>query len=199
MRLYCTQRLDAATQKPPPLVRCPVTARTSLRACVRAPRVSMPPQAHTRARTQVVEPAHGNDGLGRVPCEVHGLARKVNRRHVGRRLGLGGGAVALSGRAGGLDDHVVAAGAVVQVQQVGVAAGGKVLAVGRDDALKLVENAVVFVQVAQLGPQVLVDLNRLHRPRLHLDVPNLERQVVARHNIASVRGELDVGNACDNL
>ena len=51
-------------------------------------------------------------------------------------------------------------------------------------ALKLVEDAIVFVQVAQLGTQMLVDLNRLHGARLHVDIPDLEKE-------EKIQGEAD--------
>jgi len=42
---------------------------------------------------------------------------------------------------------------------------------------------------------MLVDVNRLYRPILHLDVPNLERQVIARNNVVPVVGKLDIRDA----
>ena len=46
------------------------------------------------------------------------------------------------------------------------------------DYLKLVEDAVVFIEAAELGPEVLVDGESLDRLGLHVQVPHLHRQIV---------------------
>mmetsp|Transcript_51447 Transcript_51447/g.129077 ORF Transcript_51447/g.129077 Transcript_51447/m.129077 type:complete len:219 (-) Transcript_51447:624-1280(-) len=66
-------------------------------------------------------------------------------------------------------------------------------------ALKLVENAVVLVQVAQLGAQEVVDLDGTYGLALHVHVPDLKRQVVAADNVAPVRAELDVRDGRNNF
>ena len=66
-------------------------------------------------------------------------------------------------------------------------------------ALELVEDAVGLVERAQLAPQVLVHLVRLHRLGVHVQVPHLHRQVVARDQVATVVAELDVRDAADDL
>ena len=47
-------------------------------------------------------------------------------------------------------------------------------------ALELVEDAIVLIQVAQLAAEVVVDGDSLQWPVLHVDVPDLEIEVVAR-------------------
>jgi len=39
---------------------------------------------------------------------------------------------------------------------------------------------------------MIMNGDRLHRPRVHVDVPDLERQVVSRQDIPSIMAELDV-------
>lgn len=74
-----------------------------------------------------------------------------------------------------------------------------VLSIPAEGAFKLVEDAVVLVQVAQFPSQMIVHVDRLHRLRLHVDVPDPQREVVAREDVATVLGELDVGNGGDDL
>lgn len=73
------------------------------------------------------------------------------------------------------------------------------LVIAAPHTLKLVKDAVVLVKVAELPPEVVVNGDRLDRARIHVDVPNLERQVVTREDIAPVVGELDVRDGRDNL
>lgn len=60
------------------------------------------------------------------------------------------------------------------------------------NTLELVEDTVVLVQIAELPPQVVVNWNRLHWLALHVDVPDLEVQVVARQDVSSIVAKLDV-------
>jgi hypothetical protein len=53
-----------------------------------------------------------------------------------------------------------------------------VLAITTPHALKLVEYTVVLIEITELSTEMIVDGNRLDGPRLHVDVPDLERQVV---------------------
>lgn len=62
----------------------------------------------------------------------------------------------------------------------------------RPSAFKLVEDAIIFIQIAKLPPQMIVNRDSFHRPRVHIDVPNLERQVVPREDVPSIVTELDV-------
>lgn len=60
------------------------------------------------------------------------------------------------------------------------------------NTLELVEDTVVLIQIAKLPPQVVVNWNRLHWLALHVDVPDLEVQVVARQDVSTIVAELDV-------
>jgi hypothetical protein len=53
------------------------------------------------------------------------------------------------------------------------------LAIPAESALKLVKDAVVLVQVAQLAAKVIVDVDLLDRSLLIADVPDFEREIVA--------------------
>ena len=44
--------------------------------------------------------------------------------------------------------------------------------------LKLVKDAVVFIEAAELGAEVLVDGEGLDGLRLHVQVPHFDRQIV---------------------
>ena len=44
----------------------------------------------------------------------------------------------------------------------------------RPSTFKLVEDAIILIQIAQLPPQMIMNWNRFHRPGVHIDVPNLE-------------------------
>ena len=66
------------------------------------------------------------------------------------------------------------------------------LVVTTPHALKLVEDAVVLVQVAQLASKMVVNRNGLQWPVLHVDVPDLEVKIVARQDVPSVMTELHV-------
>ena len=47
--------------------------------------------------------------------------------------------------------------------------------------------------------QEVVDVERLDRLVFHVNVPDLECQIVARENVASITAEFDVRNRGDNL
>jgi len=46
---------------------------------------------------------------------------------------------------------------------------------------------------------MIVDGNCLHRPRVHVDIPDLEREVVPRQDVPPVVTELDVRYRRDDL
>ena len=68
-----------------------------------------------------------------------------------------------------------------------------------DATLKLVKDGVVFVQVAQLWSQMLVNVHRRDRLAIHVDIPKLHREVVTRENVATITAKLDVANARDDF
>jgi hypothetical protein len=74
-----------------------------------------------------------------------------------------------------------------------------ILVITSPDTLKLVEDAVILVQIAQLSSQMIVNGDRLHWPRFHIDVPNLQREVVTREDVSSITTEFHVRNGRDNL
>lgn len=73
------------------------------------------------------------------------------------------------------------------------------LVVARPEALKLVKNTVVLVQVAELPAKVIMNWDCLYRPALHIDIPNLKGKIVARKDVSSITRELDVGDRGDNF
>ena len=74
-----------------------------------------------------------------------------------------------------------------------------VLSITAKRALKFVENAIVLIQVAQLSAQVIVNLDSPDRSRVHVDVPDLEREIVSREHVSPVVAELDVRYRGDNF
>ena len=56
-------------------------------------------------------------------------------------------------------------------------------------ALELVEDAVVLIEAAQLGAQVLVDGERLDRLRLHVQVPHFHRKIIPSDKIFSTKAK----------
>lgn len=66
-------------------------------------------------------------------------------------------------------------------------------------ALELVEDAVVLVEGAQFGAEVLVHMEALDGLGVHVQVPHLYRQVVTADHIAPAVRELDVRDARDDL
>lgn len=65
--------------------------------------------------------------------------------------------------------------------------------------LKLVEDTVVLIQVAKFPTQMVVDRNRFNRSRLHVDIPYLERHVIAGQNVPSIVTKLDIGDGGNDL
>lgn len=76
---------------------------------------------------------------------------------------------------------------------------GSLLVIGAPTTLEFVENAIVLVEHAQLVAQVVVHRVGLDRPTLHVEVPDLDVQVVARAHVAARVAELDVRDAADDL
>jgi hypothetical protein len=57
---------------------------------------------------------------------------------------------------------------------------------------KLVKDAVIFVQVAQLLTEMFVDIDSLDWLVLHGNIPNLERKVITRQDVFAIFGEFDI-------
>jgi len=66
-------------------------------------------------------------------------------------------------------------------------------------AFEFVEDAIVFVEIAQLGAEIVVDADGLDRLRLHVQIPDLEREIVTRQDVSAVSAEFDVRNRGDDL
>lgn len=82
--------------------------------------------------------------------------------------------------------------AVEHSEEVVVGAGHDGTVTAIPAALKLVKDAVVFIQGAEFTAKVFMDLIRLHWPVLHVEVPNFDGEVVTCHHIASAVTELHV-------
>ena len=67
-----------------------------------------------------------------------------------------------------------------------------ILVISAPYAFELVENAVIFVQVTKFASQMVMDWNGLDRSTFHVDIPDLQREIITRENIATVVTELDV-------
>lgn len=91
-------------------------------------------------------------------------------------------------RIAGVDHEVVVVGASHNVPRI-----------TREGDLKLVENAVVLICVAESRAEVLVDGDGLDWLTFHVDVPDLDREVVTREDVAAVMTETDVGDGRDNF
>jgi hypothetical protein len=63
----------------------------------------------------------------------------------------------------------------------------------------LVKDAVVLVEVAEFGAQIVVNANGTQRFGVVVDIPDLQREIVARDDVTSVAAKLDVRDRRDNL
>jgi len=88
---------------------------------------------------------------------------------------------------------------VVAVQNIVIGASHQFASITTKAAFELVENQIVLVQITQLGSEVLVNLDGLHRLALHVDVPQLEGEVVTRENVTAVSTELTVADGGNDL
>ena len=66
------------------------------------------------------------------------------------------------------------------------------LVVTTPHTLELVKDAIVLVEIAQLPAEVVMDRDRFQRSILHVDIPDLEVEVVARQDVSPVSTELHV-------
>jgi len=98
-----------------------------------------------------------------------------------------------------LQRHFLAGASVKHPKEIVVAAGHDSRVGPVPAALELVEDAVVLIEAAQLGAQVLVDGERLDRLRLHVQVPHFHRKIIPRYHVATRVGELDVRDGGDDF
>lgn len=157
---------------------------------------------------QVVGGGDGDDVLRRVPGGVQDLLVKVEAVNahlilfsLATRANLLGFECCLrpGDVAGRLERDVALRRPVEHAEEVVVRAGEDGLVVVAPATFELVEDAVVFVQRAQLGAQVLVNGVRLDGLRLHVQVPHLDAEVVAREHVAARAREFHVRDARDDL
>ena len=66
-------------------------------------------------------------------------------------------------------------------------------------AFELIKNAIILIQNTQLVAQVVMDTVRFHGPILHVQVPNLDVQIVPGAQVATRVTELHVRYTTDNL
>lgn len=157
---------------------------------------------------QVVSGRDGDDVLGRVPCRVKNLLIEVEAVDanfvlfplttrtdlLGLKRRLGPGNLARC-----LQRHIPLGGPVEHAEKVVVRARQDGLVVVAPAALELIEDAIILVQRAQLGAQVLMDRVRLDGLRLHVQVPHFNTEVVARQHISTRARKLHIRNTRNNL
>ena len=80
----------------------------------------------------------------------------------------------------------------VDHEVVVVRARHDVLAVAREHHLELVEDRVILVGVAEAGAEVLVNGDRLDGLVLHVYVPDLDGEIVARQDVPAIVREPDI-------
>lgn len=73
------------------------------------------------------------------------------------------------------------------------------LVIVANGAFKLVKDVLVLVEAAELVAQILVDVVSLHWLLVHIQVPDLNREVVTRHHVAAVLGKLEIRHQRDEL
>lgn len=125
-------------------------------------------------------PAHANGAACSGPILLS-IRTLVHRRWDANLLRLESRLICLQydlrllARVGGVDHEVVV-----------VTSSHHVLCVARENNLELVENAVILICVTQTRSQVLVDGDRFDGLLFHVDIPDLNSQVIPRHNVATV-------------
>lgn len=91
-------------------------------------------------------------------------------------------------RIGGVDHEVVV-----------VRAGHDIAAIAAEDHFEFVEDTVVLVGITQTWPKMFVDGYCLHRLSLHVDIPDLDGEVVAGEDVTTIVGEADIGDGGDDF
>jgi hypothetical protein len=74
-----------------------------------------------------------------------------------------------------------------------------ILGVAGEGHLEFVKDAVVLVGVAKSRTEVLMDGNGLHGLSLHVDIPDLDGEVVSGKDVTTVVAEADVGDGRNDL
>src|SRR3989338_8573245 len=81
---------------------------------------------------------------------------------------------------------------VIDVELVVVRSSHQMRAIGREGTFELIEDAVIFIQITEFRAEVIMDLDGADRMTIHVDVPDLESEVITRQNVTSIGRELDV-------
>lgn len=64
------------------------------------------------------------------------------------------------------------------------------LSVTANIALKFVKETFVVVELNQLGPYVVMNINGLDGFGFHINVPDLQSEIIPRYNVSPIRTEL---------
>mmetsp|Transcript_53387 Transcript_53387/g.88694 ORF Transcript_53387/g.88694 Transcript_53387/m.88694 type:complete len:244 (+) Transcript_53387:241-972(+) len=125
---------------------------------------------------------------------LEGLRRELT-------AGSGRGGLDLSGGVElvGLDGGDLIRNPIVDVEHVVVRSSHHSVSVGADLALELVKDAVVLVEIAELGSEVVVDVDDLDGLALHVHVPDLDGEVITGDDVATVAAELAVRDGRDDF
>ena len=67
------------------------------------------------------------------------------------------------------------------------------------NTLELIKDTIVLIQIAKLSAEMIMYGDGLDRPSLHIDIPNLKRQVVSGKDVSSIVAKLDIRNTRDYL
>jgi len=88
---------------------------------------------------------------------------------------------------------------VIDQKEVSIRATYQLICVGADRALEFVKDAVVFIEIAKLWLEIVVNWNDFDWLCLHVDVPKFERHVISGQDISSTRRKFNVGNGRNDL
>jgi len=150
---------------------------------------------------KVVSGSNCDDIFCRVPCCMEDLLLEVKAVHeylilfaLATRADLSWfqDGFGLRNLFGGFISDFFAGRTVKHAEEIVVRAShdGSIIAI--PTALKLIKDAIVFVQRAQLGSQILMNSVGLDGLGLHMKVPNFDGQIVAGDHVSSRVGEFDV-------
>ncbi len=75
----------------------------------------------------------------------------------------------------------------------------RILSIVADRTFKFVKYAIVLVQIAEFGTEMIVDMNGFDGFGFHSNIPYLQRHVIAGQYESSVSAEFDIADGRDNL
>lgn len=73
------------------------------------------------------------------------------------------------------------------------------MGVAREDDFELIEDAVVFVGVAEAWAEMFVDGDGFYGLTLHVDIPDFDSKVVTGEDVSTVMGEANIGDGGDDF